>query len=636
MTTESALWFLGEWALRAATLTAVAGFGLGILRVRNASIRLTVWTLVVYGALLIPLATWLAPKVGVPVKRPNAFERQLTVEPPHAAFRSAALSVGPDLPGSETFHTWPPASRPTVLRRLNWSSMALGVWAFGAALGLCRLAAGFWLGRKLVCSSLEIARGLRESADVTTPVTLGLLRPVTLLPPDWREWPSWKLGVVKAHEGAHIKRLDPLHQLAASVYRALCWFYPLAWWLRARVTALAEEVSDDAALQQLPDRALYAEALLDFFGRVPCRVPREGVAMARRGAATRRIERILGWNGGPMRPLTRAGVFALGAAALPIVYLAASTTLIPAVDAPPLSVAQERPLAIRSRAVDTVVPGMVIAGAHAVTLGGKPLPKLAAQAAPAKPGLLDPVDRDRAASGPPLEFEVASVKVYPMEPNQLLVLLSGPRPLPIPLSGNRVSERAHVLDLIKQAYAVQDYQISGLPDWALSPTGTVYDIQAKAAGDAAPTLGQLRLMMQSLLADRFQLRLHREMKEIPIYALTIDKNGSKLRALGDDEEIPRGRGDPQALTQKGTFDGLFTLIRAYADRPVIDETGINGRYEAANMHWDEMRDARRTDPMSVQGMLAAAVRDQLGLRLEPRKEPTEVLVIDHVEKPSSN
>ncbi len=162
------------------------------------------------------------------------------------------------------------------------------------------------------------------------PVTVGVLRPVTLLPTDWREWPSWKLDAVRAHERAHIERHDPLHQAAACVFRSLCWFHPLSWWLCTHTAELAEAASDDDALRATADCNLYAEAVLDFLGRAPQRVVWEGVPMARCGSATKRIDRILSSSRKLSRPLTRAGMLVLAVFAIPLMYVIAAARPVPA------------------------------------------------------------------------------------------------------------------------------------------------------------------------------------------------------------------------------------------------------------------------------------------------------------------
>jgi uncharacterized protein (TIGR03435 family) len=240
------------------------------------------------------------------------------------------------------------------------------------------------------------------------------------------------------------------------------------------------------------------------------------------------------------------------------------------------------------------------------------------------------------AQQPRLQFEVASVKVYPMPPNQFMMRMNTLEVPPVRASGNRLTERAHVQDLVMEAYGVHEYQIAGLPDWSLSPGGTVYDIEAEAGGDGTPTQDQLRQMLQNLLADRFQLKLHREARPLPVYALTIGKSGAKLRALRDDEELSTGRESIDLPVQKSRFIGLFSLITLFADRPVIDETGLRGNFEHANLGLNNFGQMRREDPVGAQGELSTAIREKLGLQLEPRTERTDVLVIEHVEPPSPN
>ncbi|MCE5306977.1 MAG: M56 family metallopeptidase, partial [Acidobacteriales bacterium] len=240
--------------------------------------------------------------------------------------------------------------------------VAMWVWAAVALAGLVRLAIGLWLSRKLVRASAGILPGFRESKDVTVPVTVGVFRPVTLLPTDWREWPSWKLDAVRAHERAHIERHDPLHQATASVFRNLCWFHPLSWWLCALTAELAEAASDDDALRATADCNLYAEAVLDFLGRAPQRVVWEGVPMARCGSATKRIDRILSSSRKLSRPLTRAGVLVLAVFAIPLMYIIAAARPFPATAArsgealkPPVVASKSMPVA-RSEPIQAVTP----------------------------------------------------------------------------------------------------------------------------------------------------------------------------------------------------------------------------------------------------------------------------------------
>jgi len=142
----------------------------------------------------------------------------------------------------------------------------------------------------------------------------------------------------------------------------------------------------------------------------------------------------------------------------------------------------------------------------------------------------------------------------------------------------------------------------------LAPSGEHYDVEAKAEDEATPTTDRLRQMLRSLLADRFQLTLHREMKELPVYVLVIANRGAKFRELRKDEPIPTyATRPPEMATVKGTFFALLSLLRVYADRPVVDETGLTGRYEYADLGLGQFAQERRADPVGAQAMLSSAV-----------------------------
>jgi hypothetical protein len=178
-----------------------------------------------------------------------------------------------------------------------------------------------------------------------------------------------------------------------------------------------------------------------------------------------------------------------------------------------------------------------------------------------------------------------------------------------------------------EAYGVWDYQISGLADWGQAPNGEHYEVQATTAGDKPPATDQLQLMVQALLADRFHLRLHREMKDLPVYVLTVAKNGPRLIELPGD---PR----PGAMIQ-----AFINLLSNVVDRPIIDKTGLSRGYDFGPvnaLNWRQLGDEYRADPTKIPELLAASMQDKLGLNLDLRKEPVEVLVIDHAEKPSPN
>jgi uncharacterized protein (TIGR03435 family) len=202
----------------------------------------------------------------------------------------------------------------------------------------------------------------------------------------------------------------------------------------------------------------------------------------------------------------------------------------------------------------------------------------------------------------------------------------GPLPeMPGRLAGNRFIENAAtVSDLIVDAYHVQPYRVLGAPGWA-GFEGEGYEIQATTTG--APTADRVRLMLQSLLSDRFHLRLHRETRSIPVYELRIAKGGPKMTA-----SPPVAGKKPPNITQMTT---IVSMISGFLDRPLVDRTGLDGFFKH---NWDENEVLRelRAGNSTAGPSVFTVVKDRLGLELKSVKSPFEVLVIDHVERPSPN
>jgi uncharacterized protein (TIGR03435 family) len=226
----------------------------------------------------------------------------------------------------------------------------------------------------------------------------------------------------------------------------------------------------------------------------------------------------------------------------------------------------------------------------------------------------------------PLQFEVASIR-----PHKGAVTFSADPAV----RGSRVIGTASTLaDLITVAYGVRSDQISNGPAWI---TRDRFDIEAKTPGDVPPTAEQARLMMQDLLTERFQVRLHRETRDLPAYALIVGKNGAKLK-ISDPNARESGfvQATPDGLhmeTKKGSMERLARQLSSSAGRPVIDKTGLAGTYEYT-LDWFPA--TRIPPPESNVPSMFIAVQEQLGLRLESTTAPQEVLVIDRVDKPSEN
>jgi bla regulator protein blaR1 len=216
--------------------------------------------------------------------------------------------------------------------------------------------------------------------------------------------------------------------------------------------------------------------------------------------------------------------------------------------------------------------------------------------------------------------------------------------------------------LIQLAYGVEENQIIGIPGPIHSQR---YDIEAKVDSSDVPKLKDLTpkqrmQMLQPLLADRFQLKLHQETRQLSVYELVIAKNGPKLREAKPGDTYPNGIKGPDGHGRAGliwmqtgqiTFQGvsISDLTRTLAQRlghNVIDKTGLTGQYDFT-MQWptednpgpafnNGQGEQQSNSAESAQASIFTVIQEQLGLKLESRKAPVEVLVIDHVEPPSEN
>jgi uncharacterized protein (TIGR03435 family) len=178
-----------------------------------------------------------------------------------------------------------------------------------------------------------------------------------------------------------------------------------------------------------------------------------------------------------------------------------------------------------------------------------------------------------------------------------------------------------------------------LPDWCVRG-GDVYDIEAKTANDS-PTVDQVRQMMQALLTERFELKLHRESRDLPVYELVVGKGGSKLKeSVPDERPAQRGADGRMVMpkTMTSTVPMLVTLLSNLTDRPIIDKTGLGATYQYENLDWAGIKRAQiaSADSAEPSESVFTAVQEKLGLKLEPAKAPSEVLVIEHVKRPSAN
>jgi uncharacterized protein (TIGR03435 family) len=233
------------------------------------------------------------------------------------------------------------------------------------------------------------------------------------------------------------------------------------------------------------------------------------------------------------------------------------------------------------------------------------------------------------------EFEVATIK--PSEPDR-----QGKGFL---VNGRQFSTiNTSLSDLITFAYGIHAKQITGAPGWLETDK---YDLAAQPAGDGQPNEKQWKAMLQKLLADRFKLAFHRDKKELAVYAITVGKSGPKLTKSESTANLPglffRGLGNLPATNATMT-DLAGVMQSAVLDRPVVDQTGLAGRWDFT-LVWtpDEFQFAGlgvRVPPPANNAAappdLFTAFQEQLGLKLESTKAQAEVFVVDRAQKPTEN
>jgi len=456
---------------------------------------------------------------------------------------------------------------------------------------------------------LERAGGLRKRIEIlVSPASLepgifGIARPVLL----WPDGISERLGdrhleAVLAHEVWHVRRRDNLFAAIHMAAEALFWFHPLLWWLGTRLVEERERACDEEVVELGTEREIYAESILkvcEFCVASPlvCVSGVTGADLKKRMVHIMNERIARKLDFGRKLLLSAAG---LAAVAVPIFFGLVNAT----------------PIRAQSQA-------------------------------------------GSAASGAP-GFEVASIKAHKstgtMEMSRLFYTPSG-------LTATNVTLQT----LIRDVYRVQESQISGAPNWLNSEK---YDVDARMEKSAADELRKLdpmqslperQRMLQALLADRLKLTLHRETKELPVYALAIAENGPKIQeakpgdAYTNGIQGPDGRpGGPGNIRMgRGMLTGqalsMADFVRALSEqlgRPVLDKTGLTGKYDLA-LQWTpsegELPMLSRTEGTPSAPNFAppgsaifTAIQDQLGLELESQDSPVETLVIDHVEKPSEN
>ncbi|HKQ88587.1 MAG TPA: M56 family metallopeptidase [Candidatus Acidoferrales bacterium] len=623
------LWQSTLFALAAGLMTAA-------FRGNRAQIRYWLWLsaslkFLVPFALLLNLGSYL--ETWIPAARQVA--SQIT---PAVSWTVEEFSV-PSLSG-----TLPqPTTATAATSAIEWIPIALlALWLGGFATvafirfrswlrirAAIRASAAFGISETGISEGVEI----RVSPCHVGPAVVGILRPVLLFPEGIAErlTPS-ELETVLAHELCHVRRRDNLFAAIHLIVEAVFWFHPLVWWISARLVEEREQACDEEVLSRGGHPEIYADAILNvckFYVQSPL-IFASGVSGA---SIRRRIEAIMLNR---FEQLSRAKKLLLagaGAAAL----------------------------------VGPVVIGLLI-GAGNVTV-------IQAQSA--------------VSSGQ--KFEVAAI--HPCDRNAPAPGLremgglgeTGPSPNLV------IKKCVTVMSLLKDAYiifangqdrafGIQAPPIEGAPAWISSDR---YTVEAKADGTPGQPM-MLGPMMQSLLEDRFHLKLHRETRSGPAYELTVAKGGPKLNenhgscaydvppaAVPRDPNTgaplpgfaPRGHastpgpgqpchfifflnnGPNRLLVMRGmTLDEFSGWLFSVTGRTIVNKTGLTGKFDIRLEYLPDQPiaptpfggDSNESANIQPEATLLTAIQQQLGLKLVSVHGTRQIIVIDHIERPSGN
>jgi uncharacterized protein (TIGR03435 family) len=626
---------LGNHLWQSTVFVAVAGLATLLLRKNQASARYGLW-LAASVKFLIPFSLLVGLGGLLPRPRPAVIQPQMTV---YSAIDVASqpFRATMSIPSSTHDASWMDrvvALVPAVLAAvwLCGVGMVLLMWfvRWRRVSATLRESAHAMKGReleilrRLECNAKANGRiALMHSQEMMEPGIFGIVRPVLLWPVRLTErLEDGHIEAILAHELLHVRRHDNLAAATHMVVEALFWFHPMVWWMESRMVEERERACDEAVIEQGARPNVYAESLL-----MACRFCLESPLVCVSGIAganlRRRIIRIMGEGVTQKLDFTRKLILVLAglaAVAVPVAF------------------------------------GLI----HASQVQAQ-----------------SPASDWQTAAGGKMEFESASIR--PGTPGSFtppnFALDAGDTFGSSADPNGRFSADFTLPDYIMFAYKLwltQDQiqsMIAQLPAWVARDS---FVIEARAPGN--PTKDQMRLMMQSLLADRFKLAVHFESRQVPVFALVPEepgKTGPKLRPHADGPPcaVPNASSDPPSSSNAtdvyppfcdgywvnpepghkilaGSRDTTMKLIAAFLPsvghlgRPVVDQTGMTGRFDFSF----ELTENPGNPPPSGDGFqpdvpipaLLQALKDQLGLKLKPIITPLDVLMIDHIERPTDN
>jgi uncharacterized protein (TIGR03435 family) len=472
-----------------------------------------------------------------------------------------------------------PAAMP-IQAAFPWVVVLCAIWLFGVSFLILRWFRRWWTVRNIAKQGTKLplrfpVPALSSRSEIE-PGVFGIFRPVLLIPEGLANHLSpEQLEAVLAHESRHVLCRDNLTAAAHMCVETLFWFHPPVWWIGARLMEEREKDCDEAVLRQGRQPRDYAQGIVNVC-KTYVESPLSCVAGISGSDLKKRIRGIMMWRAS--LPVTVRGKVILMVAALAMLSI---------------------PFAI----------GIV-----------------RAQSLPAEPA-----------------YTYGVVSIHRSAPNA-----RGDQWEAGPQGGLRtINTTAFVL--LEWAYQIPAYRLTGLPAWATSEhydvtfTPAEPEIDESHLANAAEMARRNRNWerLQGVLRDRFHLVLREETHQLTMYALVQDRNGAKLSPT-DAQNSSFHRDRPGHLVATAQLiDRLPPFLEQELGRPVVDQTGLKGLFNFT-LEWDQSLESAGANPSdhrsdSAAGLsLVTALREQLGLRLESKKGPVQVYVVEKIERPSEN
>ena len=499
---------------------------------------------------------------------------------------------------------------------------------------------------------------LLPSGNSMEPGVFGIIHPVLLWPEGIaRHMDDAHLESVLTHEMCHVKRRDNLTSAIHMLVETIFCFYPAVWWIERRLVKERERACDEAVVLLGNEAGVYAESILDvckFFTESPTAC----ISGVMGSDLKQRIASILSGPGERKLDLRRKAMLALACVLSMGVPLAAGF----------LRSAQGQAQSAQQNGIEN---GGIVDKWQGTehTPDGHDLPMVLETAKDEKGAPQVPTSERK------LEFDVASVRENKTSEPPYSNFPLGPGPVFGVKDGLMLAKNQTLLGYIFFAFKpdmLQSQQFQAqLPGWVKA---TSYDIEARASG--SPTKDDMRLMMQSLLEERFHLVIHLETREAPVYALVLAKPGTlgprikphpaddpdcaktKLTKTTTGHDATCGASSPIVpMTPDDFATAVYNMpmdaiavelgrtaglgrVSSMIGRRVVNRTGLTGSYDymlefAPEQELNAQPDAS-VDSEPGGPSFTAAVKNQLGLKLVPQKLPVEVIVVDHIERPSEN